>query len=132
MYDRNLNKDDIRLCWTINNAQRGRCNRDMTYCKECGNEIGIDSKFCGKCGKPILSNIDKDKDKNKNKIRCKNCDRDVDNDLEYCPHCGKSLYIKGYDDKRNKKHRRRDGEDDEDDEGGIFGGIGDIVGKIFG
>jgi predicted amidophosphoribosyltransferase len=88
-------------------------------CKECDNELGDDAMFCGKCGKPISSSS--------NKITCKECGRQIDSNLEYCPKCGKSIYSQGYD----KRKRNRDDDDDDESEG-IFGGIGDLIGKIFG
>lgn len=90
-------------------------------CKECDSELGNDAKFCGKCGRPISSG--------NNKIKCDSCGTAIDNNLDYCPKCGKSTYSRGQDSRRN-----RDKEDDDDDEdgGGIFGGVGDLIGKIFG
>lgn len=88
-------------------------------CKECGQELNEDAMFCGKCGKPTSSSRDK--------IKCEECGFKIDSNLEYCPKCGKSTYSRGYDKKRRKRE-----EDDDDDEGGILGGIGDFLGKIFG
>ncbi len=42
------------------------------------------------------------------------------------------IFIQGYNQVRSDNRGRRDRGDDDDDEGGILGGLGDIVGKIFG
>ena len=90
-------------------------------CKECGYELSDDVKFCGKCGMPTSS---------REKIKCRECKREMDSNLEYCPYCGKSNSSRR--DNRKGRGRRRDGDDDDDEEGGILGGIGDLVGKLFG
>jgi RNA polymerase subunit RPABC4/transcription elongation factor Spt4 len=89
-------------------------------CKECDYELSNDATFCGKCGKPVLSSG--------NKIKCEECGYKIDGNLNYCPKCGGST--SSYDTKRNRRDKKDD--DDDDDEGGILGGIGDIVGKLFG
>jgi rRNA maturation endonuclease Nob1 len=89
----------------------------LMKCNGCGNDLSDDVMFCGKCGKPTSSGS--------NKIKCKKCDREMDSNLEYCPRCGTSTYSRGY-----NKRRNRDDDDDDEDEG-IFGGIGDFIGKIF-
>ena len=83
-------------------------------CKECGHEFG-NAKFCTECGKPAsLEN---------NKVNCRKCDYELEGNLKFCPECGESV--------RSDNRGRRD-KDDDDNEGGILGGLGDIVGKIFG
>ena len=82
-------------------------------CKECGQEFIGDAMFCGKCGSPRPG---------RNKIKCANCNNEIDGGLEYCPRCGE--HISGDDKKRD--------EDDDDENGGIFGAVGDIIGKLFG
>lgn len=88
-------------------------------CKDCGFELSDDAMFCGKCGKSTSSSS--------NKIKCEKCGSKIDSNLEYCPKCGKSTFSRG-DDRRNK----RDDDDDDDDEGGILGGLGNLIGNIFG
>ncbi|VVB93703.1 Double zinc ribbon [uncultured archaeon] len=84
-------------------------------CKECGYEFSSNAKFCPECGKPAsLGN---------NKVNCRKCDYEMEGNLKFCPECGESV--------RSDNRGRRDKGDD-DDEGGILGGLGDIVGKIFG
>lgn len=87
-------------------------------CKECDRELSDDAIFCSKCGKPVLSSS--------NKINCEECSYEMDGSLKYCPKCGK--YNSSLGDNKN----RRDREDDDDDDGGILGGIGDLIGKLFG
>jgi len=41
-------KDGIK---TTTRAIREGLSQDIIYCKHCGSEIDIDSKFCKKCGK---------------------------------------------------------------------------------
>ncbi len=84
-------------------------------CKECGSEFNGSAKFCPECGKPSLDS---------NKTNCRNCNYELESNLQYCPECGESV--------RSDNRGRRDRGDDNDDEGGILGGLGDIVGKIFG
>ena len=86
-------------------------------CKECGYEFGDNAKFCPDCGKPASLGS--------NKINCRKCDYELDGNLKFCPDCGESVRSE------NNRERRDRGEDD-DDEGGILGGLGDIVGKLFG
>ncbi len=92
-------------------------------CKECGYDIGEDAKFCGKCGKPVISIS--------NKVKCKDCGKEIDSNVDYCPKCGKSTFSESKDRKGRKRREDDDGEDDDND-GGILGGVGDIIGKIFG
>ena len=95
-------------------------------CKECGYELSDDVKFCGKCGKPVSSSS--------NKIKCEECGKEIDGDLKFCPKCGKPVSFHKYDDRTNRRGGKRDRKDDDDDdeEGGILGGVGDFIGKIFG
>ncbi len=86
-------------------------------CEECGHEFSGNVKFCPECGAPASLGS--------NKINCRKCNCEFDNSLKYCPECGEN--VRG--DDRGRSGRR---EDDDDDEGGILGGLGDIVGKIFG
>lgn len=86
-------------------------------CKECGHEFSDSAKFCPECGKPASSGS--------NKAKCGKCDYEMNSNLKYCPECGEPVSS----DYKRRKDRR---EDDDDDEGGILGGLGDIVGKIFG
>lgn len=98
-------------------------------CKECGYELSNDVKFCGKCGKPVTSSISS----SINKIKCEECGSEIDNDLKFCPKCGKPVSFQKYDNRKNRRGGKRDKDDDEDDEdGGILGGVGDFIGKIFG
>lgn len=90
-------------------------------CEECGYELSNDVAFCGKCGKPTSPK--------ENKIKCGYCNVEISSSLEYCTNCGKSTSSTNID---NKKRDRRNREDDDDDEGGILGGLGDLVGKLFG
>ena len=83
-------------------------------CKECGHEFG-DAKFCPECGKPAAFG---------SKVNCRKCDYELEGNLKFCPECGESV--------RGNNRGRRDRGEDDDDEGGILGGLGDIVGKIFG
>ena len=92
-------------------------------CKECGYELSDDVKFCGKCGKPTLPVGEK--------IKCRECKREMDSNLEYCPYCGKPNSSLRDNRKGGGRRRGRD-DDDDDEEGGILGGIGDLVGKLFG
>ena len=55
-------------------------------------------------------------------MKCKECGHEFTGNAKFCPECGES--VRG--DNREKDKR------DNDDEGGILGGLGDIVGKIFG
>ncbi len=82
-------------------------------CRECGHEYGGNAKFCPECGKP--STMDS------NRVNCRKCNFEIKGDVKYCPECGESV---------RSGWRRRDREDD-DDEGGIIGGLGDIVDKLF-
>ncbi len=84
-------------------------------CKECGHEFNDTAKFCPDCGKPASSG---------NKIKCRKCDYEMEANLKYCSECGEPVRF----DNKQRKNRR---EGDDDDEG-ILGGIGDIVGKLFG
>lgn len=86
-------------------------------CKECGYDYIGSPKFCPECGKPTISDS----------IVCRKCSREIAGNLKYCPECGEPTN----NDYKRKKGRNKDDEDD-DDEGGILGGIGDIVGKLFG
>lgn len=92
-------------------------------CKECGYELSDDTMFCGKCGKPTSSSS--------NKIKCKECGIEMDGNLEYCPKCGEPNSSCG-DDNRRRNRRDKEDDDDDDDEGGIFEGIGNLIGKLFG
>ena len=85
-------------------------------CNECDHEFGVNAKFCPECGKPASLGS--------NKINCRKCDNELEGNLKFCPECGESVRS----DNRGPRNR---GEND-DDEGGILGGLGDIVGKIFG
>lgn len=98
-------------------------------CKECNYEFD-NAKFCPECGKPVpIGN---------NKIKCIKCGHEVDSNIKFCPECGESVHSDYNDkdkkgvDKKYRDRRNRDRRGDDDDEGGILGGIGDIVGKIFG
>ena len=100
-------------------------------CKNCGYEF--DAKFCPECGIAASTGSDK--------IKCRKCGREVDSSLKYCPECGEHIsgdyknIDKDRDKDRNRRRRDRgkdDDDKDDDDEGGILGGIGNIVGKIFG
>lgn len=55
-------------------------------------------------------------------MKCRECDYDYQGNPKFCPECGKPT--------TNNDDRERD--NDDDNGGGIFGAIGDIVGKIFG
>ena len=85
-------------------------------CNECGKEFYSNAKFCPECGKP--------RSLGGNKLNCTKCDYELEANLKYCPECGESVHS----DNRGRRDRR----EDDDDEGGILGGLGDIVGKIFG
>ncbi len=105
-------------------------------CKECGHELGKESKFCPDCGRAVLHSD--------NKISCANCCEEIDKDSKFCIKCGEPIVEKnirrngGYKENkdfsknRKKDRKRREGDDDDDEEGGILGGIGDFVGKLFG
>jgi RNA polymerase subunit RPABC4/transcription elongation factor Spt4 len=90
-------------------------------CKECSHEISDNAKFCPGCGKPALSGI--------NKIKCGKCDYEMDGNLKFCSECGEPVRS-DYKQREDRRDDRR--KDDDDDEGGILGGIGDFVGKLFG
>ena len=53
----------------------------MSFCKKCGNEIDMDSKFCPKCGEPV----------NVNRINIKSENESDRNQQQFggleCPHC---------------------------------------------
>ncbi|HEY9246683.1 MAG TPA: zinc ribbon domain-containing protein [Candidatus Methanoperedens sp.] len=83
-------------------------------CRECGHEFSGNAKFCPECGKPASLGI--------NKVNCGKCNYEMEGILKYCPECGEPV--------RSNYRGRRDREEDDDD--GILGGLGDIVGKIFG
>ena len=85
-------------------------------CRECGHEFSGNAKFCPDCGKPASLGS--------NKVNCRKCNYELESNLKYCPECGESV--------RSDNRGRRDRGEDDDDEGGILGGLGDIVGKIFG
>jgi rRNA maturation endonuclease Nob1 len=92
-------------------------------CTGCGYEFDK-AKFCPECGKPAPFG---------DKTICKRCNYEIDSNVKFCPECGEPVRI-NYEgeDKRDKDKRVRRRDDDEDeDEGGILGGIGDLVGKIF-
>jgi predicted amidophosphoribosyltransferase len=97
-------------------------------CGNCGNEFS--AKFCPECGTPTQVES--------NKIKCGNCGKENDEKLKYCSECGTPVNgeynNRDKDSYKDKNRRERDngGDDDDDDEGGIFGSIGDIIGKIFG
>ncbi len=93
-------------------------------CKECGYELRKGIKFCPDCGKPVLYDS--------YKIICDNCHEEVDKDSKFCSKCGKQATEKYEDYKDKNRKRRRKDDDDDDEEGGIFGGISDFVGKLFG
>lgn len=86
-------------------------------CKECSHEFDSNAKFCPECGKPASFGG--------NKVNCRKCDYELEGNLKFCPECGESV-------RNNNRGQRDRGKDDDDDEGGILGGLGDIVGKIFG
>lgn len=91
-------------------------------CEQCSKELSKDVAFCGSCGRPTSPAG--------SKVKCRYCNAEIDSNLEYCTNCGKSNSSRTVD---NKKRNRRNKEDDDDeDEGGILGGIGDLVGKLFG
>ena len=81
-------------------------------CKECGHDFSGNAKFCPECGKPASLG---------SKVNCRKCDYELEGSLKFCPECGESV-------RRDNRGKR----EDDDDEGGILGGIGDIVGKLFG
>ncbi len=85
-------------------------------CRECGHEFSGNVKFCPECGKPVSMGS--------NKVNCRKCNYELEGNLKYCPECGEHV--------RSDYGGRRDREGDDDDESGILGGLGDIVGKIFG
>ena len=93
-------------------------------CKSCGYEFGpkFSAKFCSECGTSVSFDTDK--------IKCRECGFEVDNNLKFCPECGESMTNSDYD--KRKGRNRGEGEDDDNNEGGILGGIGDLVGKILG
>lgn len=53
-------------------------------------------------------------------MKCKECGLEIDDDAKFCTYCGKPIRS---DDRK---------EDEEDDDGGILGGLGEYIGKIFG
>jgi len=57
-------------------------------------------------------------------MKCKECGNEFGGNAKFCPECGESVLS----DNRGRKNRK----EDDDEEGGILGGLGDIVGKIFG
>ncbi len=85
-------------------------------CRECGSEFSDNAKFCPECGKSASLSS--------NKVQCRKCSYELEDNSKYCPECGESV--------RSDNRGRRDKEEDDDDEGGILGGLGEIVGKIFG
>lgn len=52
---------------------------------ECGNIIGIDSKFCSKCGKMIELQATKEI------VECISCGVEIDANSKYCICCGSKL-----------------------------------------
>ena len=59
-------------------------------CKNCGTQLPEGSKFCGNCGKKVLST--------NNKVKCTNCNNEYNSELGVCPFCGKTDFIKNNND----------------------------------
>jgi Ca-activated chloride channel homolog len=54
---------------------------DTFLCKNCGNPLRANAKFCPKCGTPVLDEIE----------ATEMISPKVDSDLAYCPNCGQKL-----------------------------------------
>ena len=53
------------------------------FCKNCGNQVQDDAKFCSVCGTQIEV-------ENATPV-CKNCGRVLDNNEKFCPACGQAV-----------------------------------------
>jgi predicted amidophosphoribosyltransferase len=91
-------------------------------CEQCGKELSNNVAFCGNCGRPTSPAG--------SKVKCRHCNVEISGNLEYCTNCGKPTSSTTVDNKKRSGRNRED--DDDEDEGGILGGIGDLVGKLFG
>ena len=62
------------------------------FCEQCGNEIGLTTKFCSVCGTKVGETYqNKDSD---NQIKCPYCGKENKNDSDYCEKC--SMRISQY------------------------------------
>ena len=55
----------------------------MVKCSKCGFESKTQTKFCSKCGNPLINS-------------CHNCGCEITDDLNFCPKCGKKTQPQRY------------------------------------
>lgn len=64
----------------------------MLYCKNCGNELEDNDKFCSKCGTPIEVETQERQIKYEGNIhKCPNCGEVLKSFVANCPSCGYEL-----------------------------------------
>lgn len=66
------------------------------HCEKCGNELQEGSKFCVKCGNPIITKTEKIQVNEPTVIYCTNCGEKMDPLADFCIECGVS---------KNKSHK---------------------------
>lgn len=63
----------------------------------CGTYLPLESKFCPKCGKPVVEQVEQ-QDR-----PCPKCEKPLPPDARFCPHCGEPVPDKKESQKRGKK-----------------------------
>ena len=69
-------------------------------CKQCGQELSIDSKFCANCGDPVPDSL-------KDTIHCRECGCENTKESRFCAECGVSLVSEMKPQKPKAKHKVR-------------------------
>ena len=71
----------------------------MAVCKKCNAELTRNAKFCQKCGAPVRTpqQTNRDRDKNSHTIltkKCPACETEISADALDCPVCGRIFHMK--------------------------------------